>query len=561
MAKARNAFEQTEFDSGASLPGDGISAAIAIGPQDPPPDDEDPVTVVPHGPLFITGTWGNDTLYGSDWDDVIDGLGGNDTIYGFGGNDTIISGSVYGGSYLDGGDGNDSLLAYEGNDTLVGGAGDDYLFAGNGSNVLDGGAGADMLVGGLDADIMFGGDGDDFLFGNGGGDILIGGDGNDWLSAGDGPAVLFGGDGFDTVSYGSSWAAVSVNLLDMRSNTGDAAGQVYIGIENFSLSNFDDTFIGSNLADIANGAFGNDTLYGNDGADILDGGAGNDWLDGGDGDDVLHGGTGADILSGGDGFDIAAYYDATAGVSIDLTRSSLTWTGEAQGDVLSSIEEVDLTEFADIFRGNANDNFVFGGSGDDQISGLAGNDTLNGGYGNDSLFGGDGNDVVYGDSGWRHGGDDYLQGNAGDDILFGGAGNDRMVGGTGNDILIGGGGSDYLVGNEGADIFRFAAVTESQHRLSWDPQQADQIVDFTQGQDRIDLSLIDANVSLEGDQSFTFLADPAHYTGDWSGLVWQTTDSRTGIATLNVSIDADPGADMQIYMSHPYTFTANDFIL
>ena len=94
-----------------------------------------------------------------------------------------------------------------------------------------------------------------------------------------------------------------------------------------------------------------------------------------------------------------------------------------------------------------------------------------------------------------------------------------------------------------------------------DPQQADPIVDFTQGQDRIDLSLIDANVSLDGDQSFTFLADPAHYTGDWSGLVWQTTDSRTGIATLNVSIDADPGADMQIYMSHPYTFTANDFIL
>ena len=49
MAKARNAFEQTEFDSGASLPGDGISAAIAIGP--PPPDDEDPVPVVPHGLL------------------------------------------------------------------------------------------------------------------------------------------------------------------------------------------------------------------------------------------------------------------------------------------------------------------------------------------------------------------------------------------------------------------------------------------------------------------------------------------------------------------------------
>ena len=176
------------------------------------------------------------------------------------------------------------------------------------------------------------------------------------------------------------------------------------------------------------------------------------------------------------------------------------------------------------------------------------------------MFGGDGNDIVHGDSGWRQGGNDYLQGNAGDDVLIGGVGNDRMVGGTGNDILSGGAGSDYLVGNEGADTFQFAAVSESQNQLSSGTQQ-DTIVDFTQGQDRIDLSLIDANVSLAGDQAFTFLADPAHYTGDWSGLVWQTTDSRTGIATLNVSIDADPGADMQIYMSHPYTFTANDFIL
>ena len=103
--------------------------------------------------------------------------------------------------------------------------------------------------------------------------------------------MLFGGDGYDTVSYYHSYGAVSVNLANMNLNAGDAAGHVYFGIEAFSLSNFDDTFVGSNLADFVNGNFGNDTLFGNDGADILDGGAGNDWLDGGDGDDVLHGGT------------------------------------------------------------------------------------------------------------------------------------------------------------------------------------------------------------------------------------------------------------------------------
>ena len=118
-----------------------------------------------------------------------------------------------------------------------------------------------------------------------------------------------------------------------------------------------------------------------------------------------------------------------------------------------------------------------------------------------------------------------------------------------------------MIGNEGADTFRFAAVEESQNRSSWGASQLDTIVDFTQGEDKIDLSLIDANGSLAGDQAFTFLADPAHFSGDWTGKVWATTNAQTGIATLNVSINGDATPEMQIYMSHAYTFTANDFIL
>jgi hypothetical protein len=90
--------------------------------------------------------------------------------------------------------------------------------------------------------------------------------------------------------------------------------------------------------------------------------------------------------------------------------------------------------------------------------------------------------------------------------------------------------------------------------------QLDTIVDFTQGEDKIDLSAIDANPAVDGDQAFTFIADPAHYTGDWTGTVWETT-AANGIATINVSTDATPGAEMQIYMSHPYQFHASDFIL
>jgi Ca2+-binding RTX toxin-like protein len=221
-----------------------------------------------------------------------------------------------------------------------------------------------------------------------------------------------------------------------------------------------------------------------------------------------------------------------------------------------------LTGFADVFRGDGNANSAWGAAGDDQLFGLGGNDLLIGGLNNDTLSGGEGNDVLRGDgSGFRPGGDDFLRGDGGNDLLDGGRGNDRMNGGTGNDTLWGGLGGDFLVGEAGADIFQYFSVEESQNVLLNGVNQLDQIADFTQGQDKIDLSAIDANPTLAGDQAFTFVADPAHYIGDWTGTVWQTTDPRSGFVTLNISVDGSPAAEMQIYMSHPYQFTAADFIL
>jgi Ca2+-binding RTX toxin-like protein len=328
--------------------------------------------------------------------------------------------------------------------------------------------------------------------------------------------------------------------------------------------------LGNDSLHVVNNGIGIKSLDGGVGDDVLivegvgtatlTGGDGSDSLNGGDGNDQLDGGAGADTLAGGDGYDIAGYWGATAGVSIDLTKASSTWTGDAQGDAFTSIEAIFLTNFADTFRGDANANTVFGGSGNDQIFGGGGNDSLIGEDGNDTIQGGEGNDVVYGDSFDDFAGDDYLQGNAGDDVLFGDLGNDRIVGGTGNDTVVGGLGGDYLAGNEGADIFQYTAVNESQAIATNGVNQLDQIADFTQGQDKIDLSAIDANRTLAGNQAFVFIADPAHYTGNWTGVVWQTT-AANGIVTINVSIDGDADAEMQIYMSHPYQLTANDFIL
>ena len=314
--------------------------------------------------------------------------------------------------------------------------------------------------------------------------------------------------------------ALPVSFPDSGDATPMLAGITVVGTDE------NDVLVGGEGDDTLDGRAGDDGLYGGNGNDTLLGGDGddNDWLDGGAGADILNGGVGGDGIN--TGYDTASYFHASAAVGIDLTKASSTWTGDAHGDTMISIEAIDLTDFADTLRGDGNANIVFGRAGDDQIFGAGGNDMLIGDEGNDIIQGGDGQDFVHGDN-WVRGnsgpagvpGDDYLQGNAGDDMLFGDGGNDRMNGGTGNDTLCGGLGGDYLFGDAGADVFQYTAVEESQAIVINGANQLDQIADFAQGQDKIDLYLIDANPALAGNQTFTFIADPAHYTGDWTGVV------------------------------------------
>ncbi|WP_325076350.1 immunoglobulin-like domain-containing protein [Pseudomonas monteilii] len=78
--------------------------------------------------------------------------------------------------------------------------------------------------------------------------------------------------------------------------------------------------------------------------------------------------------------------------------------------------------------------------------------------GNDILSGGNGNDILFG-----QGGNDTLDGGKGNDILLGGTGNDTLIGGQGNDILIGGSGADTFVwkaGDIGNDVIKDFKVAE-----------------------------------------------------------------------------------------------------
>ena len=88
------------------------------------------------------------------------------------------------------------------------------------------------------------------------------------------------------------------------------------------------------------------------------------------------------------------------------------------------------------------------------------NDITTGGANNDDLFGGLGNDTLSGGAG-----DDRLFGEQGDDRLFGGAGSDTFTGGAGNDTI--------ALENFNGNFFA---------------RDSDVVTDFTQGQDKIDLS-------------------------------------------------------------------------
>ncbi len=103
---------------------------------------------------------------------------------------------------------------------------------------------------------------------------------------------------------------------------------------------------------------------------------------------------------------------------------------------------------------------------------------------------------------------DKMSGKGGNDTIFARAGNDTLTGDQGNDVLVGGLGADDLFGGTGNDIFRFNDVLESPKKGSL----RDMIFDFKHGQDKIDLSGIDA-IAGGADNSFKWIGKKGfHHT-------------------------------------------------
>ena len=351
------------------------------------------------------------------------------------------------------------------------------------------------------------------------------------------------------------------------------------------------------------GTIGNDTIAGIPGhAEVIMGGAGNDLLQGGDvsdvyryflgdGNDTIDEATSTfftnknDVIQFGLGIASGNLTVTAHGNDIDLAINGLSHITLLNQMVLPRIETITFADGTswtaqdiqnhitvgfgettgnDFITGTANGDAIDALAGDDTVSGLGGDDSLTGNDGNDSLLGGDGqdtltgglgNDRLFGEAGNDSivGGDgvDYLNGGVGNDTITGDAGNDQLNGGddqdmllggagidklygdNGNDTLTGGAGLDSLTGGAGADTFVFTALTDSTTAAP------DQILDFAQGQDHIDLT----------GMGFTGI-----HAGAASGTELGFASSA-GVTTIS-----NTAGTFAIALTGTYTLAASDFI-
>jgi Ca2+-binding RTX toxin-like protein len=473
------------------------------------------------GAANLTGNTLANTLYAGAGNNVLKGEGGTDTVSYAQATAAVTVSLALATAQATGGSGSDTLASIE---NLAGSNYNDTLTGNTGANTLNGGTGADSMAGGAGDDIYYVdnaadlvterlGEGTDLVYSalsaytlaaeveNGRINTtatanLTGNALANTLYAGTGNNVLNGGTGIDTVSYGYATAAVTVSLaLTSAQATGGSGTDTFVGIENLTGSNYNDTLTGNSGTNVLNGGAGadrmaggagNDTYYVDNTGDLVTEGLneGTDLvqstlsaytlgaevengmivtsatasLTGNALANTLYAGAGNNILNGAAGTDTVSYSQAAAAVNVSLALTSAQATGGSGTDTLVSVENLSGSNYNDTLTGNSGANTLNGGAGADRMAG---------GDGSDNYYVDNAGDVVTETNAAAAGGSDMVHSylasyTLGANIENGrilSAGTADLTGNGLNNVLYAGAGNNVLNGGIGTDMVSYALAT------------------------------------------------------------------------------------------------------
>lgn len=291
---------------------------------------------------------------------------------------------------------------------------------------------------------------------------------------------------------------------------------------------------GTSGADMIRGFAGDDLLFGGRGNDTIYGGAGNDELDLGFGANVGYGGYGDDYISGwlgtatmygsygNDGYDV----DSAGDIVVEYADQGKDYVYSMLNNytLAANVEDLELAPLAAVLVANGN-----------------------------SL-------------------DNWIGGNDFNNTLYGQAGRDSLNGEGGNDILVGGDGADYLFGGAGNDVFKFNSTAEITSLVT-DPNYGtyladDYLADFTRGQDKLDLTGIDANITSSSTvttDNFMSLVVASSFTANSQLRVQSGTFIENGVTKSYTDLWGNTDgnnatAEFHLHLVGVQTLAASDFV-
>ncbi|HTV68213.1 MAG TPA: calcium-binding protein [Rhizobiaceae bacterium] len=285
-------------------------------------------------------------------------------------------------------------------------------------------------------------------------------------------------------------------------------------VEASASTGFQYAYLGLGADEYRGGTTGTDHVHDGGGADIVNFSGGLDTIYVGAGNDIFRGGAGFDTVSfryeSNNSHEGTLVLSGGPGIVIDLAKTTPQAFGRFGRDTISGFEAVD-------------------GSG-----------------GSDKIYGTNAENSLYG---WA--GNDLLEGRGGRDTLAPGAGADIVIGGLGADTIF----LDFA--DNARDIVRYSSIQESglifgEHDYIWTFVRS-----AGAAGDRIDLSRIDANPFVSGNQTFAWRA-MLPFRENVVGEV-RFIDVGTDLI-VQVDTDRDNGAEMTIRMQGEQRMAAFDFI-